>query len=141
MKKKLIVTIGFSIALIIGVYAIYLGGAHGYYELLNGSKNPNGLFFDAISGNSLASDFPDWPGWPAMSIIPNLLITGILVFVITGFILFWTLLFFNHKKWGTILLCLAIVMCLFGGGFKPPFFMIIAGTLGIIIKRINQQKR
>jgi len=136
MKEKLSRIMGTIIAIIIGVYAIYLGSVHGYYELLNGSKNPNGIFFDAISGNSLAIDFPDWPGWPAMSIIPNLLVTGILVFIIASIILLWLLLYYNHKKWGSILIIMAIVMCLFGGGFKPPFFLILAGIIGIIKNRI-----
>jgi hypothetical protein len=139
MKRKQIRIIGTVIAIIIGIYAIYLGGMHGYYEVKNGSKNPSGIFFDAISGNSLAIKFPDWPGWPAMSIIPNLLVTGILVIIIASIILFWLLLYNNHKKWGQILLIMAIIFCLFGGGFKPPFFIIIAGIIGTIINRIDQK--
>ena len=128
-------------AMILGIYAAYLGGMHGYYEILNGGKNPGGILFDAISGHSLAIDFPGWPGWPAMSIIPNLWITGIVVFLIDGIFLFWLLFFFRHKKWGIILLCLSLLLCVFGGGFKPPFYGIVASVIGMIITRMDRIRK
>ncbi len=138
MKKGIVRIIGTVLAILIGIYAVYLGGMHGYYEILNGQKNPGGFFFDAISGNSLATNFPGWPGWPAMSIIPDLWVTGIVVFTINGAFLLWLLIFPKHRKWGTIVVCLSMLLCLFGGGFKPPFYGILAGAIGIVARRIEQ---
>ncbi len=138
MKKGTVRIIGIAIPILIGIYAAYLGGMHGYYEILNGPKNPGGFFFDAISGNPLATDFPGWPGWPAMSIIPDLWITGAAVLIIDGAFLLWLLAFPKHRKWGMIVVCLSILLCLFGGGFKPPFYGILAGATGMITKRIEQ---
>ncbi len=138
MKKGIVRIIGTAIPILIGIYAVYLGSMHGYYELLNGQKNPGSFFFDATSGNSLAADFPGWPGWPAMSIIPDLWITGVVVFAIDGVFLFWLLVFLKHKKWGMILVCLSLLLCLFGGGFKPPFYGILAGAIGIAARRVEQ---
>jgi hypothetical protein len=141
MRKRIIRIVGTAIVIIIGICAIYLGGMHGYYEIMNGPKNPGSFFFDAISGNSLAHDFPGWPGWPAMSIIPNLLITGMFVIMIDGIFLFWLLFFLNHKKWGIVVFSLSILLCLFGGGFKPPFFGIVAGVIGIMVERTKQNAK
>ena len=99
MKRNILAVIGKIATIIIGVYAVYIAALHGYYEILNKNKIPNGILFDAISGNSLAKDFPGWPGWPAMKIIPNFLITSIIVFVIDAIMLFWLLLLFKYKKW------------------------------------------
>jgi hypothetical protein len=129
--RKLVTAIGIAI----GAYGVYLGGMHGYYEVSNVETRPGGFIFDAISGNSLAHDFPGWPGWPAMSIIPNLTVTGLLVFVICGLIIIWLLAFINHARWGQVLAVIAILLCLFGGGFKPPFLVIIAAIIGTSIRQ------
>jgi hypothetical protein len=131
-KVRILVT---AIVIGIGVYAVYLGGMHGYCEISNVETRPGGIIFDATSGNSLADDFPGWPGWPAMSIALDLKVTGVLVFAICGLMLLWLLLFTNHAKWEHVLAVLAIVLCLFGGGFKPPFLVIIAAIIGTAIRR------
>ncbi len=133
---RIIITI---LTILIEIYAAYLGGMHGYYEITNGHKDPGGILFDAISGNSLATYFNGWPGWPAMSIIPDLLITGIVVLVFDGILLVWFIVFINRKKWGIILLCLSVLLCVCGGGFMPPFYAIMAGIIVSITKRIHQK--
>jgi hypothetical protein len=134
MKKpiKFIMTIT---AIIIELYAAFLAGMHGYYEIVNGHKNPGGIFFDAISGNSLATAFNGWPGWPAISTIPDLLITGIVVFIIDVILVVWFLVFINHKKWMVVLAGLAVLLCIFGGGFMPPFLSITAGLIVIVVNK------
>jgi hypothetical protein len=69
INSKVIRTAGAELAIGIGIYAAYLGGMHGYYEISNGSRNPQALLFDAVSGKPLTADFPGWPGWPALSIV------------------------------------------------------------------------
>jgi hypothetical protein len=141
MKRDVFRTAGTLLTIGIGLYAVYLGGMHGYYEILNGSRNPHAIFFDAISGNPLAADFPGWPGWPAMSIVPNLLISGIMVEITAGALLLWLVLFSGRRKWGIWIVILALVLCLFGGGFKPPFFAAAAGVAGILVKRPDRQPK
>jgi hypothetical protein len=139
MKSKLFRVISKIITIIIGIYSVYIATLHGYYEILNKNIIPNGILFDAISGNSLATNYPGWPGWPAMTIIPNFLITGIIVYVIAGIMLLWLLILFNNRKWEQILVFLAILLCLFGGGIKWPLFVIVSGSIGIILDRINHK--
>ena len=124
------------IVIIIGAYAIYLSGMHGYYEVLLGNNNPNGVFFDAITGNLLSKQFSGWPGWPAFSIIPNFLITGLLVFTIDGLFLIWLVFFHNNQRWGAVIILFSILLCIFGGGFKPPFFGIVSGVISKIGNKI-----
>jgi hypothetical protein len=138
--KRPIKIIMMVIAVIIELYAAILAGMHGYYEIVNGHKNPGGILFDAISGNSLTTNFNGWPGWPAISIIPDLLITGIVVFIIDGILLVWFLFFNNHKKWIIILVCLAILLCVCGGGFMSPFYGITAGVIVIFFEKNRPKK-
>jgi hypothetical protein len=135
MKRKAIRIAGRITVILIGTYAALLGGAHGGYEILHRGQRPGSLFFDAVSGNSLAADFPGWPGWPAMSVIPDFQAAGIAVLAVAAGMLAWLLLGFRHRHWGRILIGLAAVLCLAGGGFKAPFFGMAAGGIGIILGR------
>jgi hypothetical protein len=104
-----------------------LGGiislVHGIFEILQGNVAPDGIRIEAIG---LAQRFWEHGGEPALTIIPNFLITGILATAISILVIFWAI-FFIDKKQGTIgLIILTILMLLFGGGFASPTFMILA---------------
>ncbi|MBA4383373.1 MAG: hypothetical protein C0410_01420 [Anaerolinea sp.] len=123
---------------IIGLIAGFIGLEHGYYEILQRGRALNGIFFDAVSGSSF-SNLPtsQWTGWPAMTIIPNFLVTGIFAILVSLVIMVWTVVFFQYKKHSLILILLSILLFLVGGGFIPPFFGIIAGVIGL--NRKNKQ--
>jgi hypothetical protein len=137
MKSKLAVIISKVATIIIGGYAVYIAALHGYNEILNKNIAPSGILFDAISGNSLSAYFQGWPGWPAISIIPNFFITGIIVFVFATIMLLWLLLRFKNKNWEQVLVILAILLCLFGGGIIWLLLLIVAGTIGIYLGRMD----
>jgi hypothetical protein len=109
-----------------------LGGIeHGIGEVLQGNTVPCGLIF------------PSWPdsaffrivgGEPAMSIVPNFLITGILTILFSLVFTVWVTMFIDRKKGGLVLVLLSIVMLLVGGGIFPPIIGILIGILGT---RIN----
>ncbi len=69
-----------------------------------------------------------------MTIIPNLLVTGILAILVSLIFLVWATMFVQKKKGGLLLMLLSIVMLLVGGGIFPPVIGIIIGALGT---RIN----
>ena len=69
-----------------------------------------------------------------MTIVPNLLVTGILAILFSLIFLVWTTMFVQRKNGGLVLILLAIVMLLVGGGIFPPIIGIIIGALGT---RIN----
>jgi hypothetical protein len=66
---------------------------------------------------------------PALTIVPNFLVTGILAVVVGLLTAIWSLAFIDRKygAWGLFFLC--IVLLLVGGG-SPP---LIAGTVGCLV--------
>jgi hypothetical protein len=118
-------------ASMIGIIAGFIGAEHGYYEILQRDRALNGVLFDAISGKSF-SNLPtaQWTGWPAMTLIPNFLITGILAILVSLVVMAWAAMFVQRKNGGLTLILLSILMLLVGGGFIPPLFGVIAGVIG-----------
>jgi hypothetical protein len=73
-------------------------------------------------------------GEPAMTVVPNLLATGILAIVVSLVFLVWATMFVQRKNGGLFLIFLSIVMLLVGGGFGPPILGVI---VGVAATRIN----
>lgn len=100
---------------------------HGIGEVLQGSVAPNGIMIEA------------WPalrvvvGEPAMTILPNFLLTGILAIVMGIIVTIWAGKFIEHKSGGLILILLSIAMLLVGGGIIPPLFGIAAGVIAVLL--------
>ncbi|HSI66176.1 MAG TPA: hypothetical protein VK947_02105 [Planococcus sp. (in: firmicutes)] len=117
-------------ASLIGGIAGFIGAEHGYYEILQRDKTLNGILYDAISGTSF-SNLPtsQWTGWPAMTLIQNFLITGIIAILVSLVVMAWAALFVQRKNGGLILILLSLLMLLVGGGFIPPLLGIIAGVI------------
>ena len=118
-------------ASIIGMIAGVIGAQHGYYEILQRDRPLNGVLFDAVSGTSL-SNLPtsQWTGWPAMTLVQNSRITGILAILVSLVVMAWSALFMQRKNGGRTLGLLSFLMLLVGGGFIPPLFGIIAAVIG-----------
>ncbi len=134
--KKQIVRTNRLAASMIGTIAGLISALHGYGEILHGNNKVTGLLFEANTGRSLLNVPSDqWTGWIAMTIIPNLLVTGIVVIIFSIIFIIWSTVFINRKNGGIVLIILAIVMILIGGGFMPAVLGIIAGIFGIRIKR------
>jgi hypothetical protein len=95
--------------------------------VLQGSVAPNGIMIEA------------WPalravvGEPAMTIVPNFLLTGILAIIVGIIVTIWAGKFIQHKSCGLILILLTIVMLLVGGGLVPPLFGITAGVIAVLL--------
>jgi hypothetical protein len=107
------------------------GIEHGIGEILQGNVTPGGMMF------------PSWPdsaffrivgGEPAMSIIPNLLATGIFAVLFSLIFLAWAISCVQRKNGGLVMILLSIAMLGMGAGIFPPMVGIILGILGT---RIN----
>ncbi|MGB8214792.1 MAG: hypothetical protein WCE68_14645 [Anaerolineales bacterium] len=121
----------------IGVYAGVLGVEHGFFETLQGSHRPGGIMIYAI-GVPPCQPAAVWHGCePAMTLIPNFLLTGILAILAALVVLAWAAWRVQRKNGGLILILLSIVMLLVGGGFFPPLFGIIAGVIGTRLKPVT----
>ena len=111
----------------LGIFTGLGGATHGSGEILQGNVAPSDLVFEA------------WPslttlgGEPAMTIIPNLLVTGILTIIVGLIVAIWAGAYIERKWGGLILILLTIALLLVGGGLIPPLFGFVAGILGAIL--------
>lgn len=109
------------------------GIEHGPGEILQGSTAPAGLLFPSWPASAF---FRSMGGEPAMTLVPNMLATGILAILFSLAFLAWEGLFVERKNGGLILILLAVAMLLVGGGIFPP---VIGILIGILATRINAQ--
>ncbi len=119
---------------VVSTFGVLLGIAgieHGVGEILQGNIAPGGIVIKSWGESKL---FSILAGEPAMTIIPNLLITGVLAIIVSLSIMVWAVAFVQRKNGGLVLILLSILLLLFGGGFGPPLIGIIVGAAGT---RIN----
>jgi hypothetical protein len=121
-------------ATLLGLTAGVAGIEHGIFEILQGNIRPEGLMIVSI-GPPCVQELSWNQCEPAMTIIPNFLITGILAVLFGLSVLIWSAFFVHKQHGGLILILLCIPLLLFGGGLFPPLIGTIAGALGT---RINK---
>jgi hypothetical protein len=114
-------------AVSIGIFAGLGGASHGPGEILQGNIDPSGIMIKAWSGLTTLG------GEPAMTIVPNYVVTGILTIIFGLFVATWAGAYVERKHGGFLLILLSIMMLLVGGGIVPPFFGVAAGLIGMLI--------
>lgn len=114
-----------------GALAALAGIEHGIGEILQGSRAPDGLVIESWPDTEV---FRVLSGEPAMTIVPNLRVTGILAILVSLIFLIWTIVGVRRRHGGLVLLLISLVLLLVGGGFGPPLLGLI---LGIAASRIN----
>jgi drug/metabolite transporter (DMT)-like permease len=117
-------------ASIIGVVAGVIGLIHGYNETLQGNSAPSGIIINAIGPPCEGSSC-----LPAMTVIPNFFVTGVLAIILALVVLAWAAVLVRRKNGGAVLILLSVLLLLVGGGFLPPLLGIVAGAIGTRIKR------
>jgi len=70
-------------------------------------------------------------GEPGMTVVPNLLATGLLTIVVSLALMVWSAAFVQKRNGGRAQILLSITMLLVGGGFGPPIIGILAGVAGL----------
>ena len=115
-----------------GVIFGIVGIQHGVLEILQGNIPTGSILIDAI-GPGLEL----WEGArePAITLIPNFLITGILATVVSIVIIVWSIGFVHKKHGALILFTLGVIQFLVGGGITP-FELCIPASLAAT--RINK---
>ena len=113
-------------ASIFGVLAGLGGLTHGIGEVLQGNFKPDGIIINSWTQGPIATNMG---GEPGMTVIPNLLATGIVTILVSLAIVAWAF-FVRDKKDGRILLVLSVILMLVGGGFGPPLIGMLAGAAG-----------
>ncbi|HZW04373.1 MAG TPA: hypothetical protein VFF68_10625 [Anaerolineaceae bacterium] len=120
-----------------GILAAVAGLEHGMGEILQGNRPPEGIMF---------LSWPDSPffqilsGEPAMSLIPNLLVSGILAVLISLVFLWWVTTQLHRKFAGWVLIGLSVLWLLVGGGFGPPILGLILGVAVLLNPAVERGK-
>jgi hypothetical protein len=121
------------VATAFGVFAGLGSIEHGVFEILQGDVRPEGIMISSMGPPCVPEEI--WNACePAMTIIPNFLVTGILAILLGSIAVAWSLFFIQRRHGGLILMLLSLAMLLFGGGIFPPVIGIIGGLVGT---RIN----
>ena len=117
-----------------GVVAGIAGLEHGYFEILQGNTRPASLTFASMGPPCVPEKI--WNACePAMSILPNYLLTGILAVLLGLAMMVWSAAFVQRKHGGLVLILFSIALLLFGGGIFPPLIGLIGGTAGTQINK------
>ena len=114
-------------ASVFGVLAGLGGLTHGIGEVVQGNVAPSGIIIDSWTQGPIATNMD---GEPAMSVVPNLLVTGALTILASLAVIVWAAGFVQRKNGGLVLFLLSLGMLLVGGGFGPPLIGILAGWAG-----------
>lgn len=114
-----------------GVLASLAGIEHGVGEILQGNTFPGSVMILSWPESAL---FQTLNGEPAMTVIPNLLASGILTVLVSLAFLVWVTGFVQRNHGIPVLFALSVVLLLVGGGFGPPLLGLILGAAGT---RIN----
>lgn len=103
-----------------------IGVEHGLGAIEQGTDAPPGLVFRSWPD---AAAFDALGGEPALTLVPNLLVTGVLAVLISVAIGLWTIWGAHHPRWGAGLVALSVLQLTCGGGFGPPVIGLVAGLL------------
>lgn len=111
-----------------GVLAGLGGLTHGIGETLQGNVAPDGLFVNSWTQGPIATNMG---GEPGLTIVPNMLVTGILAIAVSLAIIVWSVARVGRKRGGVVLILLSAAMLLVGGGVGPPVMGLLAGVAGL----------
>lgn len=107
-----------------GVLAGLGGMTHSVGETLQGNVAPGGIFIDSWTRGPIATNMG---GEPGITVLPNLLLTGILTILVSLAVIDWSMAFVRRKCGGAVLILLSVAMLLVGGGVGPPVIGVLAG--------------
>jgi hypothetical protein len=122
-----------TIAATMGILLGVSGLDHGFFEVLQGSTPTGGLFIQAIGPQH---QWWKYGGEEAFTIVPNFLITGILVILIGIAMIVWSVRWLHRANGLRGFSILAVLLFLLGGGIAAPVVFFPAGLA--VASRINK---
>ncbi len=107
---------------VFGVLAALAASEHGLGEILQGPVAPDGL---VIRSWPRHEGFKVLDGEPALTVLPDLLISGIATVVVAAVFAAWVLEGVHRRHGSLVLAALSMLLFVVGGGFGPPLLGII----------------
>lgn len=124
----------------LGLFAGVAGIEHGYFEIARGSHAPEALGFPSM-GPPCVPEQVWYACEPAMSVIPDFLITGLVASALGLLTIWWSLRRMERRWGGPGLIGLSLALLLTGGGIVPPVLGVIGGAAAalssIAVRRAN----
>jgi hypothetical protein len=114
---------------VLGALAAFTGIEHGIGELTQGWTAPPAVVFESWPH---VDAFDPLDGEPAMSLVPNLMVSGVLSIVV-ALLLGITAVRADRAHLGVTLIGLSVLLLLLGGGFGPPLLGVLVGLLALRI--------
>jgi hypothetical protein len=121
-----------TVASTFGVIVGLAGLEHGIGEILQGRVAPPGVMFESWPNSEVLRVMA---GEPAMSLLPDLLLSGMLTVLLSLATIVWSVAFLGRQHAGSVLLLLSSLLLLVGGGFAPPLMGLIVGGAATRIRR------
>jgi hypothetical protein len=111
---------------VLGAVVGLAGVEHGVGEFLQGPVRPGALI---IASWPDAAALEILSGEPALTVVPNLLVTGVLAVIVGLAVAAWSIWFAARRRGGSVLIALSLLLLLVGGGLAPPVMGIVLGSV------------
>lgn len=115
-----------TIVATLGVIFGISGIGHGFFEMLQGNTATNGYVIYAIGE---ANRIWLHGNEPALTIIPNFLLSGIVAILVGVAVIIWSAGFMSKKNASSIFLSLFLLLFLVGGGIGQVIFFMIGWAM------------
>jgi hypothetical protein len=112
------------VVVVFGAIAALAGMEHGLGEILQGPGRPESIMFTSWPDSDL---FRVLAGEPAMSLVPDLLVSGIITIALSLVLMAWTAAAGRRAGLGTALI--AVLLLVSGGGFGPPLLALFVALV------------
>lgn len=112
---------------VLGGLAALTGIEHGIGEVTQGAAPTPALVFESWPH---VEAFEQLDGEPAMSLVPHLLVSGVLS-VVVAVLLGLAAISSERPRRGATMIGLSLLLLLVGGGFGPPLLGVLAGVLAL----------
>ena len=114
-----------TVVRVLGLIVAFAAVEHGVGEIAQGPVNPGSLAIESWPGTQ---PFEIVSGEPAMTILPNLLVAGLVTVILGGLFAAWAWDAAARPHGGPGLIALSALLLLVGGGFAPPIMGVILGV-------------
>lgn len=115
---------------VLGLLAALNGADHGIGAISQGPGRPPGLVYESWAH---VEAFDPLDGEPALTLIPDLLVSGLVTLTVALALGAWVTRWPGHQHNGPVVLGLTAVLLLVGGGFGPALLGLVVGLLAMRI--------
>lgn len=114
-----------TVIAVFGVLAGLAGVEHGVGEILQGRVSPPGPVIRSWTEHGA---FDVLGGEPALTVLPNLLVSGIVTVLVGTGLAVWSVAGMQRRRGALMLIGLSLLLLAVGGGFGPPLLGVILGV-------------